>query len=1096
MEQEEISTPAQEAPQKKKKSRKRLLWKIPLAIVSILGGLLILIMVASSIILTPSRLKKWVEEYGSEYLVDGRVEVGRVELTIWSSFPHVELNVKDLVIINENPEIPAEYSRVLSLEGLSGRLDVLSLLTNRIDVRHVRLERPEVTVWMGTDSINSFSIIPPDEDDEPLSLPDFRMSRFDIIGEGLVHYIAPQSDIDATFHIERSAMQAQGDALQYSLQVTGKLGPFAGIPFPLPVALDGELDWDPVHPMQIHLGNFTIDLGLFRSVFSMTADFTNELRIEALEILTEPLPLGYVADLARKLNGTVPEIESDAEISFKAVLNKPYVMAEGYPELPDLHLEVRIADGPAKIPAAGLNIANLGLELDADIAETGLDDSRIDVRRLNVRFPAADFTLTATATNLESDPALRACFKGSLNFSRMDPRLWTLLGMRLNGRLNADVDMNLRLSHLSPSSFHRARIEGNATLRDFSAILPGDSVTAGITRADFAFGTSRKFITDSYRADSLLTASLNVDSAWVNLPELTATLAGLRTGLGIENRASTADTTTVTPMGAHFSLRSLRCIAATDSARTLLRDVDGYLVLTRYLGNDRAPRISADLKARRIAYSDASTRFRLSDSEISAGGYFQRRQPRVLSPADSARRAARRDSMLLAASKADGIDFGVDRSTISLLRRWHINGTLSAGRARLSTPSFPLRMTMRDLDFAFNPDSLILRSLLLRAGQSDFALTGLISNMQRALGRRNGQPLRINLEIASDTVNVNELTRALFQGAAATAAVDSVPVIETEVIESEALEAETALADTAAVMAPVIPSNIDARLAFSARHMLYSTLPLRNFRGEILVGDGAANLRDLHAESDIGSLDLNMLYYAPSRSDVSVAMGLDLTRFNIGRVTEVLPALDSIMPILNTLSGVVDVEVTATTPVDSLLNVDMPRLKAMVSLSGDSLRLINEETFRTIGKWLMFKNKNRNLIDHMDVRLALEENMLSLYPFMFDFDRYRLGVMGHNDFDLNLDYHVSVLKSPLPFRFGINIKGTADNMKIRLGKARFKEEMAAQSVELSDTVRLNLAREIRNVFSRGAKAARLAPLQFSAPQPMPADSTLTTESPQ
>ncbi|MDE6166497.1 MAG: hypothetical protein K2F58_05325, partial [Muribaculaceae bacterium] len=228
-----------------------------------------------------------------------------------------------------------------------------------------------------------------------------------------------------------------------------------------------------------------------------------------------------------------------------------------------------------------------------------------------------------------------------------------------------------------------------------------------------------------------------------------------------------------------------------------------------------------------------------------------------------------------------------------------------------------------------------------------------------------------------------------------------------------------------------------------------------------------------------------MLYYAPTRSDVAFGLGLDLNRFNIGRVTELIPTLDSIMPILNTLGGIVDVGIAATTPVDSALNVKLPELRAMVRMSGDSLRVLDEQTFKTMSKWLLFHDKHKNMIDHMDVQLAVENNQLTLYPFMFDFDRYRIGVMGNNDMNLNLDYHVSILKSPVPFKFGVNIKGTADKMKIRLGRARFKENMAAETRQLSDTLRLNLAREIRDVFNRGAKAARLAPLDVRRPSSLP-----------
>ncbi|MDE7389289.1 MAG: hypothetical protein K2M97_08580, partial [Muribaculaceae bacterium] len=212
------------------------------------------------------------------------------------------------------------------------------------------------------------------------------------------------------------------------------------------------------------------------------------------------------------------------------------------------------------------------------------------------------------------------------------------------------------------------------------------------------------------------------------------------------------------------------------------------------------------------------------------------------------------------------------------------------------------------------------------------------------------------------------------------------------------------------------------------------------------------------------------------------ALGLKLNRFKIKKVIELMPQLDSIMPILGTLGGIIDVGLGATVGLDSAMNLRFPTLRAMMKLSGDSLVVLDESTYKTMAKWLRFKNRQHNMIDHMSVDLSIRNSMLELYPFIFDFDRYRIGVMGHNDLDLNLNYHVSVLKSPLPFKFGINITGSADDMKIRPGKARFKEKMAAERVAIADSARVNLVKEMRNVFRRGVQAAKVGPLRVAEHQ--------------
>lgn len=159
------------------------------------------------------------------------------------------------------------------------------------------------------------------------------------------------------------------------------------------------------------------------------------------------------------------------------------------------------------------------------------------------------------------------------------------------------------------------------------------------------------------------------------------------------------------------------------------------------------------------------------------------------------------------------------------------------------------------------------------------------------------------------------------------------------------------------------------------------------------------------------------------------------------------------------------------------MNLELPTLDAAVHLSGDSLAFINAETYRTIGKWLRFRDRADNRIDHMSVQLLVRDNRMQIFPFSFDIDRYRLGVVGSNDLAMNFDYHISVLKSPLPFKFGITVKGNPDKYKIRLGGAKFKPGMAVESVGIVDTVRVNLVRQIQNVFRRGVRRSRFARLQ-------------------
>ena len=120
------------------------------------------------------------------------------------------------------------------------------------------------------------------------------------------------------------------------------------------------------------------------------------------------------------------------------------------------------------------------------------------------------------------------------------------------------------------------------------------------------------------------------------------------------------------------------------------------------------------------------------------------------------------------------------------------------------------------------------------------------------------------------------------------------------------------------------------------------------------------------------------------------------------------------------------------------------------------------------------------MIDEMTVELLVENSQMMLFPFMFNVDRYRLGVLGYNDLDLNFRYHISVLKSPIPFKFGINIYGNPDDMHFRFGGAKYKEDdLRAEMVEIVDTTRINLREQINSALRRGANAALRSELKVN-----------------
>ena len=86
----------------------------------------------------------------------------------------------------------------------------------------------------------------------------------------------------------------------------------------------------------------------------------------------------------------------------------------------------------------------------------------------------------------------------------------------------------------------------------------------------------------------------------------------------------------------------------------------------------------------------------------------------------------------------------------------------------------------------------------------------------------------------------------------------------------------------------------------------------------------------------------------------------------------------------------VNFEAAAETSLDSNLNVRIPTLRSAVHIKGDSLVLMDGETFAEISKMLRF-NKERNVFDSISVNLTVDDGKVTVYPFLLQIDRSGCG---------------------------------------------------------------------------------------------------------
>ena len=1080
-------------------------------------------------ILSPERLTPIVTSIANNNL-NADVSIGRAELTLASSFPMLNINVDDISLISRDTRrlsadyrdemgVPEYADSLLSIKSVSGGINLKSLISDKIQLSDVIIDSPRANLVIVNDSVSNFNIFQSTDTTATdfASLPEVAINRFEIKNPGPVRYY--DCETGTQFQADFQAVDLVGsNAPLYALRFEGNIdAPLLMEYFhfdDLRFGLVGNIRWSQKKPYNIGLDNFDFRLSFLKGRISTDIDATNQLIVNSLDFKLDPFEIDKVihllpdemAEALAEENG-IPysiftNLETSARLQVSARLLKPFNAAvDG---LPCIEANIQIPESYLKWE--NLDIQSMKASMTLLVPDGDPDNSSLTIEYLDLTGPATDIHIKGRFSHFLTDPTFDADISTETQLSKLPSQISNLTGGSIEGLLSANAHIAGSTSMFTPAGFQRLKVEGDIGLRDFYWLAYDTVNMVYVDRALFKFDSQKRLSAPGASTAPSLAAHIELDSAKVLIGDYIMDLSDARLGLATKNSVSKRHRE-VHPMGGGLKIGKFNFLSISDSIVVKVRDLGG-VALIRPLSDDlRRPEFIFRLGLGRISTGDNSTRLMVSDAKLNFTAQkkpLTKREKMVYHTADSLRRSMPHlspDSVIAMAERihrrpshkkyprvhpemvndsSEVIDFGTSHFLRTLLTRWTLNGSLTSGRARLFTPYFPLRNRLRNINVAFNNDTVRLKDVQYKAGHSDLTFSGEITNLRRALtSRRQKSPLKIRFETISDTIDVNQLANTAFTGSAyAAKQIEHLSLSEIEDENKIDSLIGAHVADAPQQMAPLlIPRNIDLEVNCHADNILYSDLTLHRLSGTLLAYGGALNLHKLNASSEVGDVNLSALYMGRNIDSLSFGFGLKLDRFNLHKFLDLVPAVDSIMPVLRDFSGIISADIACTTPIDRNMDFALSGLNAAIKLDGSDLVLIDPETFKMLSKWLFFKDKKRNIIDHMDVQMTVENGLLNIYPFIFNIDRYKLGVQGHNDFAMNFDYHIAVLKSPMPFKFGINISGNPDKYKIRLGGAKFNEKTPL-NVPFVDNTRVNLLKQIENIFRRGVRGADMKSLQL------------------
>lgn len=393
-----------------------------------------------------------------------------------------------------------------------------------------------------------------------------------------------------------------------------------------------------------------------------------------------------------------------------------------------------------------------------------------------------------------------------------------------------------------------------------------------------------------------------------------------------------------------------------------------------------------------------------------------------------------------------------DNTRSNVLSKWSPDLDVDVKLGYLHTPQLPYVLQIPNIKFNYKPERCEIQSANIVFGNSDYYLSGIVTGLEQWLSHE--AMLKGDLSFISNYTNVDDLLD-VFNGMGT----------------SDDTLAQQRKEDNVSEKANpfIVPRDIDFTLHTRIKEALAFENDLRELAGDIRVKDGVAVLDQVGFTCKAARMQLTAMYRTPRVNHIFCGLDFHLLDIDIQELIDMIPMMDTLVPMLSAFGGHANFHLAAETYLNAFYQPKMSTLRGAANINGDSLVVLDNETFKTVSKYLMFKDKKRNVIDSLDVEMTVFRKDVQIYPFLLAMDRYQVCAAGRHSLDNSYDYHLEILKSPLPTRLALDVKGVMPKLGFKLSKCRYAEmykpekrnDVQQRTLELKNLIRRSLESNVR-----------------------------------
>lgn len=1014
---------------------------ILISLTSLLGLLVVAVCILMWLVLTPARLTPIVNKAVTSF-VKCPTHFENVELTFFSTFPQVALHVENLSLVNPMPGAPSDT--LACVRDVEAVVNIRKLLKEDVlEVKKLYLKEGTASLYVAADGRQNFDVFVTDTTDttssafpfdwisaEKLSISHFNVGYTDDVSHMQVRVEDFNTDVKASLSEDSfdGNVKINLERLFFHLSDSTEMkAALQDVSMKLKGAMDGKVFSGSLQ-CEMPMLDFEMDSLHYAETASVRLALPLTYNMENRSLSLDKAEVG-LDDFLLTLNGrlqsedttfaawncdvdyalktfpvteALPWVEKFAPGLLEGMDIDGYLTLDGnvhgkYADslMPQITANVLLKHGSLEAQELlPVPVKNIVADARVTLDLNNENASWVDVHDIMAETGKSKVQLKGSVRDIFNRVRCDVLLTGKMHLPDVEPFFPDDLPLDVKGSVRPNLKVCCNLDDLLNVDLQKIQAKGTLSFQELDADYDSLLVKSDALALDIQLPSPNKAKNKQFK--EILQAKIHADGLQLKTGDLHADAGTTALTVGLSD---VMDTTRLLSLVCDFDFSSLD--ATLDTLLVGIRHPKGSITMRPSAKDVFSPAFA-------VNYGNQALSLRMG-------------------------------SFLKTVAQAVSIsgDVTYDSLQKNVLEQWNPHLNVKLSKATVGMDMLPDEVGIPDVNFSLNPSDLDLKSGRFVLGNSEFNLSGKVKHLSEFLN--DEALLKADFDFVSDYVDVNYIMD-FFSGM--NLGTDSVAVVEEPVAKED--------------NPFMVPLGMDVTLNTKASKLLVGETIIDNLGGQLTVHDGTLVLEEMGFTCDAARMQLTAMYKSPRKNHLFAYVDFHLMDINIADLIEMIPDIDTIVPMLKTFAGKAEFHFAAQTNLKSNYDIKYSTLRGAASISGKDLVVLDNETFSTIAKYLMFDKKTENKVDSISVEMAVFQKNVDLYPFLLSMDDYHVIASGHYVIDQNYNCHLSLVKSPLPARLGLNVYGNAGKLQYKLEKPQyvnlFKPEK--QNVVENETMKL------------------------------------------